>query len=144
VITDVATRPPVRLPGQPTLGVLARIEAVRFARHPLFLAGVAACAVPTAFMANDATSDVLGGDGFFPALLVGVVSMVVAYQLTRSTRRSAEALDAVPTAAPTRTAALCLACLVPAAAGVLLAGVHARRHPSVDAGAVDVRHVRSG
>ncbi len=117
-MTAVATRPRVPAPGS-TLRVLAGVEARRFARHPLFLAGVATCVIPTVTAANDANSDVLGGDGFFPALLVGVVSMVVAYQLTRSTRRSAEALHAVPTAATTRTGALCLACVVPAAAGVL-------------------------
>ncbi len=118
-MTSVSQRSTVAMSRPRTLGVLARIEARRFARHPLFLAGVALCGFATIYVANDAKSDVLGGDGFFPALFVGVVSMVVAYRLTRSTRRSAEALDAVPTAATTRTGALCLACLVPAAVGML-------------------------
>jgi hypothetical protein len=116
-VTAVAERPAVAMPRRRPVVVLARLEAKRFARHPLFLGGTAFCAFVTVTTGNDAKASVLAGDGFFPALFVGVASMVVAYRLTRSTRRSAEALDAAPTPDTTRTAALCLACLVPAAAG---------------------------
>lgn len=121
-MTTVAERPAAPAPARVTLGALARLEAARFARHPLFLGGVAICAFAAVMMGNDAKPDLLSGDGFFPALFVGIASMVVAYRLTRSTRRSSEALDAAPTSEPTRTAALCCACLVPAAMGALWLG----------------------
>lgn len=121
-MTIVADRRTVVASGRVTLGVLARLEAKRFARHPLFLGGAAFCAFTAVSMGNAAKPDIVSGDGFFPALFVGVASMVVAYRQTRSTRRSVEALDAAPTPEPTRTAALCCACLVPASAGALWLG----------------------
>lgn len=113
----VDTRSVVRQ--QPALRPLAMAEARRFARHPLFLGGVALLTYSFVVSANDAEPDVISGHGFFPGLLIGVVSMLVAYRLTRSTRVAAEATDGTPTSMTTRTAALCLASLVPAAVALL-------------------------
>ena len=99
--------------GDRSLTSLGWIEARRFARHPLFLVGAALLVWLTATGAGDAGADTMSA-GFFPAFLVGVFGCVVAYRLTRSTESSAEAMDCAPVPLPRRTAALCLACLVPA------------------------------
>jgi hypothetical protein len=95
---------------------LARVEARRYALHPLFLVGVAL----TAYTAYTLHADFYPShdDGAFelslgPTFLIGLLGMVVAYRLTRSTHRSGEAVEGVPADEPTRTAALLLACLVP-------------------------------
>jgi hypothetical protein len=44
---------------------------------------------------------------------MGLGGMIVAYRLTRSTRRAEEAVEGVPADEPIRTAALLIACLVP-------------------------------
>jgi len=94
---------------------LTLVEAERFARHPLFLTGLGLCGLTTALTVRNRAPDMV--TGFLPAVFIGVFSMLVAYRLTRSTGASAEAVDAAPTPPTIRTAALCLACLVPTAAG---------------------------
>jgi hypothetical protein len=98
-----------------TLRTLAAVEARRYARHPLFLIGVALLIYLTAtesYAGFDARS---GGSTFIPAFSLGVLGMFVAYGLTRSMAHSTEAVDTAPADGITRTAALCLACLVPGA-----------------------------
>ncbi len=96
-----------------SLRTLGWIEARRFARHPLFLLGAALLVWLSVIAAGDASVDTMSA-GFFPAFLVGVFGCVVGYRLTRSTESSAEAMDCAPVPITRRTAALCLACLVPA------------------------------
>jgi hypothetical protein len=98
------------------LAVLARYEAARFARHPLFLI----CAGLLGYGAYQVHADMYANEdpaplelSLSPAFLMGLVGMVVAYRLTRSTRRADEAIAGVPADEPTRTAALLIACLVP-------------------------------
>ena len=55
------------------------------------------------------------------AFLLGVFGFVVAHRLTTSLRRTGDLVGTVPVGAQQRTLALCLACLVPAAAGVVFA-----------------------
>src|SRR6476469_9213947 len=93
VTTAVAPRGGYRSP----FPALARIEAWRFARHPMFLVGTALGVVFTVV-----------------ALTVGVASMITAYHLTRSFHGAGELLEASPTSVTTRTAALCLMAGVPA------------------------------
>jgi hypothetical protein len=104
------------------LRVLAGMEARRFARHPLFLT----CAALTAWSMYQLHADTYANRdvaalelSLTPAFLMGLGGMVVAYRLTRSTRRSAEAVEGVPSDEPTRTAALLLACLVPFSVAVV-------------------------
>ena len=52
------------------------------------------------------------------AFLLGVFGFVVAHRLTTSLRRTRELAGTVPVDQQTRTLSLCLACLVPAAAGL--------------------------
>ncbi len=105
-----------------TLGTLARIEARRFARHPLFLFG-AVLGLWAATTTRDEVSPSVFDYPAGPAFFVGLLGFVVAYRLTTSTRTSAEAVDGCPVATPVRTAALALACLVPFAAGTVIAAL---------------------
>lgn len=77
-----------------TLRPLVRIEARRFVRHPAFLVGLTACVVFTAMTAPTADGDV--NSGFMGAFFIGVVSMLVTYFQTRSTRLSREAIRTYP------------------------------------------------
>jgi hypothetical protein len=97
---------------------LARIEARRFARHPLFLTGAAVLMVTAISGADDASPDLLGAS-VAPAFLLGILGLVVAARLTRSITAAGEAATTTPLPATTRTAALCLACLVPTAAAAV-------------------------
>ena len=113
---STATAPSARLAGRDdrTLTTLGWIEARRYARHPLFLAPAVLLVVLTVTGVGDSSVDTMAA-GFFPAFLIGVLGCVVAYRLTRSTQSSAEAMDCAPVPVSRRTAALCLACLVPTA-----------------------------
>lgn len=98
------------------LGPLARIEARRLARHPMFLVGTALGVVFTAMALNEQAHQVTSDSLSLPvvALTVGVASMISAYHLTRSFHAADELLEASPTAVTTQTAALCLSAGVPA------------------------------
>lgn len=99
------------------LGPLAWIEAKRFARHPLFLVGFSLSLAASGGEYGPVELD----HGFVPAFFVGIFGLVVAARLTASTRRCEAVVDAAPVSETTRTAALCAACLVPAAAGLVVA-----------------------
>ena len=106
-----------------TLRVLARADARRYARHPLFLL---ACGVLLVAMASNVVQKNGGGANpmvatLFIAFLLGVFGFVVAHRLTTSLLRSRELVGTVPVGRQLRTASLCLACLVPAAAAVVVA-----------------------
>lgn len=96
--------------GRTAFGTLARIEALRFGRHPMFLFatafGIAVTAGALSEQAELPTSDALGMP--MVALTVGLGSVITAYHLTRSFHRSDELLKASPTSPTTRTASLCL------------------------------------
>jgi hypothetical protein len=104
------------------LMVLARVEARRFALHPLFLVCTALMVqggyrLHADFYAKKELSGLELSMG--PAWLMGLGGMIVAYRLTRSTRRAEEVVAGVPSDEPTRTAALLIACLVPFAVAAL-------------------------
>jgi hypothetical protein len=99
---------------------LARIEAKRYARHPLFLAGFALALVTSAGEFGPIELD----HQVVPAFFLGVLGLVVAARLTTSTRTSGPVVESAPVSETARTAALCLACLVPAAAGLVVVLFH--------------------
>jgi hypothetical protein len=115
-----AVSPTPSAPGvsRATLLALARADARRYARHPMFL-------VPCLILAVSAVVDVVHrGDGTNPmiptmtiALLIGVFGFVVAHRLTTAMRRTHELAGTFPVDQQTRTLSLCLACLVPASVG---------------------------
>ena len=98
-----------------TLRTLAGVEARRYARHPLFLVGVALLIYLTATESYGGFDALSGGSTFVPAFFLGVLGVFVAHGLARSMAHSTDAVGAAPADGVTRTAALCLACLVPGA-----------------------------
>ena len=101
-----------------TLRTLAGIEARRYATHPLFLLGVAVLVLTSARSAQDLALTVTQG-AIGPAFLLGLLGVFVGYQLTRSMGPSTDAIRAAPADGALRTAALCLACLVPGAVALV-------------------------
>ena len=99
---------------------LARIEAIRYARHPLFLVGFGLCVLASAGRRGPMELDFQ----VIPAFLIGVLGIIVAARLTRSTDTSAAVISSAPVSATLRTAALCLACVVPAMAGLAVTVLH--------------------
>jgi hypothetical protein len=108
-------------PGQ-TLAALARADARRFARHPLFLFGFGAWVVILIVgVANQQVVSIGVEDpGTFIAFLIGVFGFVVAHRLTTSLRRSGDLADTAPVSSQRRTLAMCLACLVPMTASLFI------------------------
>lgn len=105
-----------------TLRALAAAESKRFARHPLFLIGAISMIFFTVQQPvvheGHFRADVLDMP-LMPAFFLGVLGFVVAHRLTTSMRRTDVLVTTVPVEQQRRTAALCLACLVPAVAGVV-------------------------
>lgn len=98
------------------LGPMARIEAIRFLRHPAFLIGVLLSFGLTILMyvtdSDPRLTDVLSMP-VMPAFFLGLPSLIAAHRLTRSTDTALEAVVTTPGSEGRRTAALALACLVP-------------------------------
>jgi hypothetical protein len=94
---------------------LGVIEARRYARHPLFLVGLALVVV-SGISEVLKTPPNVGALGLpiEPAMGLGVFGLIVAARLTRSTTRALESLGASPVPERYRTAAMAIACLVPA------------------------------
>ena len=101
-----------------TLTTLSRREARRFALNPVFLAAAALTAYILWNRQRGLAADV-NTVTVYPAIFLGGLGMVTAFWLTRSMRSSADALDVAPTSWPARTAAICLAAVVPLLCGVL-------------------------
>lgn len=123
--TDVLERPAAPAPAA-ALRALAAVEAGRYLRSPLFLIGTAlllwSTIVATKDLAKNAPVDDPGDLVFLPAVFLGLLGVLVAYQLARSLEASGEALGAGPSDGVRRTVALCLASLVPAAVALLWVG----------------------
>ena len=101
------------------VAALAKVEIRRYVLHPLFLVGAVLAAVGTTLaVTHDRDSMLEPPVG--AAFLIGVFGMVVGYRLTRSMEKSSEALASTPVNMSQRVAALCIACLVPAFAGLLV------------------------
>jgi hypothetical protein len=101
-----------------TLAALSRVEIRRYLRHPVFLLGLAATAVMLTVFLTRRSTDV---DNLvtYPASFLGLFGVMTGYWLALSTQPTAEALDATPTPAHLRTAALSTAAVVPFVAGVV-------------------------
>jgi hypothetical protein len=109
-----------RLSARVSVWPLARTEAIRYARHPLFLLGFVAALLAGAGERGPMELDFQ----VIPSFFIGVLGVVVAARLTVSTRPAGPVVDAAPTSITKRTAALCLACAVPATAGLVAVLVH--------------------
>lgn len=105
---------------RPVLITLARIEARRYVRHPLFLLGVAALiGTAGAQLSNGELLGEISSFGFYAAFFLGLFGALVGHHLARSTDVSREVVDVAAVPRATRTAAVCVACLVPAATAAL-------------------------
>lgn len=104
----------------PPVTTLALAEARRYARHPLFLlAGSVLIVALGAGLVKREVVTVSALEGTVaPAFLIGVFGFVIAHRLTTSMHRTGDVVGTTPTTPLRRTAALCLACVVPASAGV--------------------------
>ena len=105
--------------GWPALRALARVEAKRFARHPLFLLGIVIMLIPmlAVLWQQDVSANPMIAS-LYIAFLIGVFGFIVAHRLTTSLLRTRDLATTTPVGRQQRTLALCLACLVPATAGV--------------------------
>lgn len=115
-----ATAYPVRKQAESLL-TLAGADARRFARHPLYLlaAGVLLFSLVQGVVAKKPTKIGIE-ETLAPAFLLGVFGFVVAHRLTTSLRRTGDLAETAPINGQRRTAALCLACLVPMTTGALV------------------------
>ena len=102
------------------LARLTRIEAIRYARHPLFLIGFVLALASSAGTYGPTELD----HQVVPAFFLGVLGLVVAARLASSTDETKPVVAAAPVSETLRTAALCLACVVPTAAGVVVVLFH--------------------
>ncbi len=117
-----ALHPSVRAES-PSLAAMAKIEARRVVRNPFFLLAILVAFGFQAYFALSSSEAEPPGDllswPVIPAFFIGLTSLVVMARQTRSTEAAAEAMNAAPGTEARRTVALSLACLVPAAAGLL-------------------------
>lgn len=108
-----------------TLRALATLEARRYARHPLFLAGVALLVWQMVMTSHDVAGAVDGvsatlvDPAILPAFTLGLLGVFVGVHLTRSMASSSDPIEASPTDGVKRVTAMCLACLVPAVAALV-------------------------
>lgn len=119
------------------LGVLARQEIRNYLHHKLFWIGAALVLVVDVIMLFDLSNDA-GSSGSYmiaPAALLGVVGVIVMYDLTRRSDRAAEAAGVVAVPERTRTLALAAAVVVPFSVALLsfvMAVVTWNVHPPAD------------
>ena len=119
VVTPRAAGPEA---GRATVLALARADARRYARHPLFL-GVAALlllGMADGVRQQERNASPMNG-ALLIAFLLGVFGFVVAHRLTTSLQRTGDLAATAPVGSQQRTVALLIACLVPFAAGCVFA-----------------------
>lgn len=112
------------------LWTVARYEALRLVRHPIFLVGAllflyGTATTPFIDYANATYDAPPHGDKSnldYPlqaAFLLGLGGLIAMNRITSSSGRSGEVLRAAPMSEPRRTLALCIACLVPTTLALL-------------------------
>jgi len=131
-MSTVAVSPaPELVPDQRrALQSVARYEALRLVRHPVFVVATLvyiydAVITPFTDYANaDYPAPAHGTESnldwpLMPAFLLGLGGLIAMNRITSSSGRFGEVLGAAPMSEPRRTLALCLACLVPAGLALL-------------------------
>lgn len=106
----------------PTL-VLARIEAGRLLRHPVFVVALLLYAwflVGSTLLEPEPNLQRMSETwSVLTAFFIGLGGFLAMYRITRSTAAALDVVDAVPVDEQQRTIALCLACLVPLGLAVI-------------------------
>ena len=116
----VLTAPPrPQSPPGATLRELAVADALRYARHPVFLLGLLLTLGLNGLWLATAREPDPSASTILPAFFLGVFGFVVGHRLATSMRRTGELVGALPSSQRRRTLSLCLACVVPFLAGVL-------------------------
>jgi purine-cytosine permease-like protein len=105
------------MPESRSVTALAKVEAMRLAKHPMFLIGVVLCAVFMGLSVGEGRD--YYNDSITPGFFVGLFSTVTMYRLSRSMDRTEEAVAIAPASRQDRIRALQLACLLPAVLGVI-------------------------
>jgi hypothetical protein len=100
-----------------TVRTLALKEMARYARHPLFLVGLALAALPSVLGPDERTSSIF--HAVAPAAGLGLFGLLVPAALTRSSDRAPTVAGSPVVALRTRTLALATASLVPFAVELL-------------------------
>lgn len=117
-----ATRPTLDAAG-PSVAAMATIETKRLARNPFFVLGnLVAFGLLVVFVAGSSDAEPPGdllSWPVVPAFFIGLTSLVLMSRQTRSTEVAAEAMNAAPGTEGRRSMALALACLLPAACGLV-------------------------
>lgn len=108
-----------RPPSTATLRELAVADALRYARHPVFLIGLVLTLGLNALWLGSARQPDPVATTILSAFFIGVFGFVVGHRLATSMRRTGELVGALPSSHRRRISSLCLACAVPLAAGVL-------------------------
>jgi hypothetical protein len=116
-MTATLTFGPPEAAGRATFVPLAARETRRFARNPVFLAGVA-ITVAALWASRTAVTDI-DDENWVAAIFLGGFGMMAAFGLTRSVRASEPVVGVTPVTRMTRTAALCAVAVVPFACGGL-------------------------
>ena len=116
--TAIGTRPHVTTRQTPITVVLAKVEARRYFRHPVFLLSLLPLPVLLGVAANATNADPLYVT-LVSSLFIGVGGFVVAHRLTTSMHGSTDLLATTPVRQVTRTGALCCACVVPVLASIV-------------------------
>jgi hypothetical protein len=100
-----------------TLRQLARLETIRYARHPLFIIG-AVFTVALCFTKPDPATSTYFYQ-IVPAAALGLFGLVTTASLTRRAHTLRLGAGAAPVPERTQTAALAIACLLPFAIGLI-------------------------
>jgi len=104
------------MPASRSVTALAKVETIRLAKHPFFIIGVVLCAIVLRDLGPDFDYyNVAIAPGFF----IGVFSMIATFRLARSMEKVQEAVGSTPAGVQDRIRGLQLACLLPAALGIL-------------------------
>ena len=104
------------MPESRSVTALAKLEALRLAKHPVFAIGAVAAAYFT--LASTRTMDYYNV-AIVPAFFIGLFGLVAMFRLTRSMEKLEEAVGTTPAGMQDRVRALCLATALPGALGVL-------------------------
>jgi hypothetical protein len=105
------------MPESRSLTALAKMEALRLAKHPVFVVGVAATAYFLATLTE--TTEDYYNIAIVPAFFVGMFSMVAMFRLTRSMEKLEETVGTTPAGIRDRVLALCCASLLPMMVGLV-------------------------
>jgi hypothetical protein len=115
------------MPESRSVTALAKIEALRLAKHPVFAVGAVAAFGFTIAASRDVDYYNIA---IVPAFFIGLFGMVALFRLTRSMEKLEEAVGTTPTGIQDRVRALCLATALPGLLGLVAFAIILGRNSS--------------